>query len=205
MQEYSKIESLNIQNPWEGFQKWWQEAQNIGLNNFNAVGLSTADLQGKVTSRTVLLKDFSKEQGFIFYTNKNSCKGQALQANPYAAMLFYWDALQRQIKIEGSCHFLSSSETKEYFHSRPRQSQIAAHASHQSSVLENRKQLLDQYYYYEKKFTNETTIPIPEYWRGVVLMPKELEFWQGGDFRLHQRLRFFFQNNYSWESKILSP
>ena len=203
--DHTKITLLDIPDPWQGFQDWWSEAQILGLKNFNAVSLSTVDLQGNITLRIVLLKKFSQQQGFVFYTNLNSRKGRALQENPKAAMLCYWDKLQKQIKIEGDCNFLSAKDTLTYFHTRPFQSQIAAHASHQSKELSNRKDLLKKYHYFEKKYQDAIKIPLPDYWRGVVLQPKELEFWQGGDFRLHQRLRFFFKNNYSWHSKILSP
>lgn len=203
--DHTKITPLDIQNPWQGFQDWWSQAQTLGLKNFNAVSLSTVDLQGKITIRTVLLKKFSKQQGFVFYTNVDSRKGKALQENPLAAILCYWDEMQKQIKIEGNCSFLSAEDSLAYFHTRQRQSQIAAHASHQSKELLNRKELLDKYHLFEKKYQNMVKIPLPDYWRGVVLQPKELEFWQGGDFRLHHRLRFFFKDNYSWHSKILAP
>lgn len=203
--EHKQDMLLQIQDPWKGFQQWWQEAQNTALKNFNAVSLSTVDLQGKITSRTVLLKKFSQQDGFVFYTNLNSRKGQALQEHPFAAMLFYWDALQKQIKIEGKCSIFSTKQTLEYFHSRPRQSQISAWVSQQSAELQNRNELLEQYHYFEKKFANQQQIPLPDYWRGIALQPRQLEFWQAGDFRLHQRLRFFFEDNNHWHSKILAP
>ena len=199
------MEVLDIKNPWEGFKMWLSDAQNTRLLNFNALTFSTADLQGKVTSRTVLLKDFSKEHGFIFYTNLNSCKGQALQANPFGAMLFYWDALQKQVKIEGKCSLLSATQTSKYFECRARQSQLGAWASNQSQPLKNRAELLARYRYFETKFKEEKQIPLPNYWRGIALQPTELEFWQGGEFRLHHRLRFFFDANGKWHSKILAP
>jgi pyridoxamine 5'-phosphate oxidase len=200
-----QLELLQIKDPWEGFQKWLQEAQNTSLKEFNAVSLSTTNLQGRVSCRTVLLKKFSPEDGFVFYTNLNSQKGKDLQERAWAAMLFYWDALQKQIRIEGKCEVLSAESTKTYFHTRPRQSQIAAWASDQSAVIQNRKELLDRYHYFEEKFKATEQIPLPDYWRGIALKPSQIEFWKGGDFRLHQRLRFIFEDNYTWHSEMLSP
>ena len=198
------MNELDIKNPWKNFAKWWEETKNIGLQNPNAVSLATSGQNGKPNIRTVLLKEFSQKEGFIFYTNLNSRKGKALQENPNIALLFYWDALEKQIEVVGSCRILSAQKTTHYFHTRPRQSQIGAWASQQSQVLKNRKELIKKYKKFEKIYQNKE-IPLPEYWRGVALQPVEMEFWQSGDCRLHQRIRFYFKDNYNWNSQILSP
>ena len=134
-----------IQDPWTGVKKWFADAQKCGLNNYNAVTLSTSDGKGKVSSRVVLVKKISEKEGFFFYTNLQSHKGKQLKKNPYVSMLAYWDKLNRQIRIEGKCSFLSQKQTEIYFFTRDKESQIGAWASKQSKELKTREELLENY------------------------------------------------------------
>lgn len=192
-----------IKNPWVGFEKWFSEAKKLNLKNYNAVSLATG-FQNKISVRIVLLKEFNNQDGFVFYTNLSSLKGNQLKKNPYAAMVFYWDAVGRQIRIEGNCNFLTEAKTASYFNQRTRKSCIGAWASLQSQVMENRVKFIESYNYYKDKFKSKSKIPLPPNWRGVALLPVEIEFWQESDFRLHDRIKFFYENN-QWSVKILYP
>ena len=198
----SNLESI-IKEPWDGIKKWLQAAQKSNLENYNAAILSTS-FNDKVSSRTVLVKDFNPKLGLVFYTNLISRKGQQIQNNPNASLLFFWDNLKRQIKIEGKCKIFSAEKTNQYFKKRVKSSRIGAWASKQSQILKNRKDFLDRYNYYEKKFQKEENIPLPPKWRGITLIPSEIEFWQAEEFRLHQRLRFILKGNL-WTSQLLYP
>jgi pyridoxamine 5'-phosphate oxidase len=138
----------------------------------------------------VLLKDYS-ENGFKFFTNYNSKKGQELESNPYASMCFYWEAVSRQVRVDGKVHRITSEESLDYFNKRPLNSRISAYISEQSNVIKNRGVLVDDY---QKALTEygtvEKKVPKPENWGGYLLVPDEFEFWQGNDIRLHDRLRF---------------
>ena len=191
--------------PWEIFKEWLAESRKCNFKQVDYVFLATSNRQGRVTLRTVLLKEFSAKKGFIFYTNLNSRKGKNLKENPFASLLFYWDVLQKQIKIEGKCKILSAEATNCYFKQRPRNSRIAAWASKQSESVASRKDILEKYNYYQKKFAKEKDIPLPAYWRGVALFPSEIEFWEEREFRMHERRRFYLQKDGSWSAKILSP
>ncbi len=193
-----------IQDPWTGVKKWFADAQKCGLNNYNAVTLSTSDRKGKVSSRVVLVKKISEKEGFFFYTNLQSHKGKQLKKNPYVSMLAYWDKLNRQIRIEGKCSFLSQKQTEIYFFTRDKESQIGAWASKQSKELKTREELLENYSYYEKKFLQLEKIPLPKYWRGITLIPSVIEFWQAEDFRLHDRVRFIKKKGL-WNATLLFP
>ncbi len=193
-----------IQDPWLGVKKWFSDAQKCGLNDYNAVSLSTADEKGKVSSRVVLLKKFSKKEGFVFYTNLQSLKGKQLKKNPYAAILVYWDKLNRQIRIEGRRSFLSRKQTEIYFSTRAKESQIGAWASQQSKELKTREGLLENYNYYEKKFSQLKKIPLPKDWRGISIVPSMIEFWQAENFRLHDRVRFIKKKGL-WVKNLLFP
>ncbi len=169
----------------------------------NAMTLATADSTGKPSARTVLLKGVD-ERGFTFFTNYDSRKGQELSQNPNAALVFYWSDLERQVCIAGAVEKLSREESSSYFHSRPRGSQIAAAASNQSGVLDNRDVLAAKFQQIESEFVNRE-IPIPPNWGGYVLKPDRVEFWQGRPSRMHDRFRYLRNEDGSWRIDRLSP
>ncbi len=191
-----------LNNPFEQFEKWFTEAFNVNIPDANAMSLATCSSNCKPSVRTVLLKHYD-ERGFIFYTNYSSKKGNDIQVNPNASILFFWKELGRQIRIEGVVEKVSKEESEEYFHTRSFESQIAALASNQSSVIENRELL-------EKKFNElkikykDVVVPLPEFWGGCRLIPDKIEFWQGRQNRLHDRI-LYSKNNNTWEIQRLSP
>ncbi|KAM7520824.1 hypothetical protein LguiB_019786 [Lonicera macranthoides] len=169
------------------FQKWFDDAVAAGLKEPNAMALSTAANDGKPSSRMVLLKGVDKD-GFVWYTNYGSRKARELSENPRASLLFYWNGLNRQVRLEGSVEKVSNEESEQYFHSRPRGSQIGAIASKQSTIIPGRDFLQQEYKELEAKFSDGGLIPKPEYWGGYRLKPNLFEFWQGQTSRLHDRL-----------------
>ncbi|KAG9450771.1 hypothetical protein H6P81_010736 [Aristolochia fimbriata] len=176
-------------NPIDQFHKWFEDAISAGLREPNAMALSTAGKDGKPSSRMVLLKGVD-ERGFAWYTNYESRKGHEISDNPQAALLFYWDDLNRQVRVEGPVEKVSEEESDKYFHSRPRGSQIGAIVSKQSSVVPGRHVLHQEYKELEDKFSNGSLIPKPKHWGGYRLKPKSIEFWQGQESRLHDRLLY---------------
>ena len=191
-------------NPIEQFDIWFQQALNADLIEPNAMTLATATPDGKPTARIVLLKGVS-ERGFVFYTNYESQKGQQLIANPYAALVFLWDKLERQIRIEGKVEKLTESESAQYFHSRPKASQLGAWASDQSRVIPNREVLEQKLADLEEQYSDDATVPLPEHWGGFRVVPNRIEFWQGRPSRLHDRLLYDLQADGNWSIKRLSP
>ena len=191
-------------NPIEQFDIWFQQALNADLIEPNAMTLATATPDGKPTARIVLLKGVS-ERGFVFYTNYESQKGQQLIANPYAALVFLWDKLERQIRIEGKVEKLTESESAQYFHSRPKASQLGAWASDQSRVIPNREVLEQKLADLEEQYSDDATVPLPEHWGGFRVVPNRIEFWQGRPSRLHDRLVYDLQADGNWSIKRLSP
>ena len=189
-------------DPIKQFEAWFETALDADLLEPNAMTLATATPDGKPTARIVLLKGFS-DRGFVFYTNYESQKGQQLIANPYAALVFLWDKLERQIRIEGKVEQLKPEESAEYFHSRPKASQLGAWASAQSRVIPNREVLEQKLVELQKNYSN-ATVPLPEHWGGFRVVPNRIEFWQGRPSRLHDRL-VYVQADGSWEIKRLSP
>jgi len=185
----------------EQFTRWWQEAVESQLEEVNAMTLATATKNGVPHARIVLLKDYDK-QGFVFYTNYSSHKGQEMQENPHAALLFFWPALERQVRIEGVIEKVTAAESDEYFHSRPAGSRIGAWASPQSTVIPTRGVLEENV----QKFTTEFTsgIPRPPHWGGYRLVPNSIEFWQGRSSRLHDRI-LFTQTDTGWQINRLAP
>jgi pyridoxamine 5'-phosphate oxidase len=172
------------------------------LLDMNAMTLATADRQGRPSARIVLLKGLD-DRGFIFYTNYNSRKGHELEENPYAALVFYWPELERQVCVAGQVAKLPGSESEAYFRTRPRGSQIAAWASDQSEVMSNRAELEAKWKQFEERYPGE--VPCPAHWGGYVLSPTRLEFWQGRPNRLHDRFRYSRQQDGSWLIERLSP
>ena len=175
-------------NPVQQFKKWLDEAVKAELVDATAMTLATASRGGQPSARIVLLKDYD-DAGFIFYGNYESQKGQELADNPKASLLFYWRELERQVRITGGVSKTSRDDAESYFHSRPLESQVAGAVSQQSSVLGDRSELDDAYDNLLKTSVGKT-IPLPDSWGGYILEPTEIEFWQGGAHRLHDRLRY---------------
>ena len=185
-QQGELLESEVSSNPFKQFENWFQTALTSDLTEPNAMLIATVNGDGSPSMRTVLMKDFS-EAGFVFYTNFNSRKGKDIEANPQVALLFYWGTLERQIRIEGRAERVPSEIADGYFHSRPRSSQIGAHASPQSQVIPDRDFLQDQLRDLEAQFADHE-IPRPEHWGGYCIKPVYFEFWQGRSSRLHDRI-----------------
>ncbi|MCB0319116.1 MAG: pyridoxamine 5'-phosphate oxidase, partial [Bdellovibrionales bacterium] len=171
-----EIEKLNA-DPVLEFENWFNEAVKNNLDQANAMSLATASLDAKPSVRKVLLKQFSQE-GFVFYTNYNSRKAKEILANPFAALLFYWAGLDRQIRIEGKVEKVSKQTSDEYFNSRPWGAQLGAYISPQSQEIEDRE-TLDELYKNAKKDFDKQKIPRPVNWGGFLLIPTYFEFWQG--------------------------
>ncbi len=188
-------------NPIDQFKIWFDQAQHAELPEPNAMTVASVDENGKPSARVVLIKDVSP-QGFVFFTNYNSRKGLALQANPHAALLFFWPELERQIRIEGSIEKVSDQESDEYFHSRPLDSRIGAWASPQSQVISGRSVLVAKAAEYALKFALNP--PRPPHWGGFRVKPEALEFWQGRPSRLHDRIRYTLHQN-QWKIERLAP
>ena len=192
-------------NPIAQFQKWFAQSETALTKNqldVNAATLATADKNGIPSARIVLLKGLD-EGGFTFFTNYDSRKGRELAENPNAALVFYWQELERQVCIAGSVKKILRAESEKYFKSRPRGSQLAALASNQSEIVSDRAALEAKWHELEKKFPNE--IPLPPNWGGFVLSPERIEFWQGKASRLHDRFQYARQKNDSWKLERLAP
>lgn len=189
-------------NPFHQFQKWFNEVTNRGIEWAEAASLATVGLKGKPSNRIVLFKELD-EKGFIFFTNYSSRKAVELEENPNASLLFYWKEFERQIRIEGIIEKVSRDKSEEYFHSRPRESQIGAWASNQSKKIPDRQYLDDKFAEFEIKFGNNE-IPLPEFWGGYRLVPGYFEFWQSRESRLHDRICYKL-NKIAWEIFRLAP
>jgi pyridoxamine 5'-phosphate oxidase len=190
-------------NPVLQFQAWLKDAVAAQILEPNAMTLATVTDQGKPSARIVLLKNFD-ERGFVFYTNFQSRKGQELSQTPAAALVFWWDQLERQVRIEGSITKVSDAEADEYFHSRPKGSQLGAWVSHQSQVIEGREELERRLKMLEQDYESRP-IPRPVDWGGYRLEPNIFEFWQGRPNRLHDRLCYRQNNFMGWTIERLSP
>lgn len=184
------------------FTRWFDAARNAGLIEPTAMTLATADSSGRPSARTVLLKGFD-EDGFRFYTNRESRKAHELTANPHAALVFWWDRLERQIRIEGKVAELPASVSDAYFATRPHGSQIGAHASPQSRVINSRTELEAAVEQAAQRFAGDV-VPRPDHWGGYCLTPTAIEFWQGRENRLHDRLRYIRQTG-GWTCERLAP
>jgi len=197
------LESDLNTDPLLEFEKWYHYAQKSGVVEPSAMLLATADSKGVVSARAVLLKEYS-EEGFSFVTNYESRKGKALLENPKAALTFLWTSLDRQIRIEGEISKWDAERSDRYFKTRPRGSQIGAHASKQSSVLKNRAELEQRFKALEAKYAGKD-IPRPENWGGFILKPQRIEFWQGRENRLSDRILYLPSPKRGWETQRLSP
>ncbi len=195
-------EKVALNNPIEQFKLWFDEALKSSIQEPNAMVLTTASKEGIPSSRVVLLKAFD-ERGFVFYTNYNSKKGRELQENPHACLLFYWDILERQVRINGIVEKISEEESNEYFQTRPYLSKIGAWASNQSEPLSSRFALMRKVFQFTLKFPNY--VPLPPHWGGYRLIPNYFEFWQGRESRLHDRICYELQSDNSWKKYRLYP
>ena len=189
-------------NPFIQFRVWYNEHLNYEIDIPEAVTLATSSADGKVSARTVLLKDYN-DKGFFFFTNYKSNKGLQLSSNPGAALLFYWPESVKQVRVEGITEKVSEEESESYFKTRPRESQLSTWASLQSSLIPDRQYLDDRYNYFKTKYSG---IPIerPPYWGGFRLIPVWFEFWQEGEFRLHDRITYT-KGKDKWVIERLAP
>ena len=189
-------------SPFVQFGTWFRERLLADIEIHNNVSLGTASADGSVSVRTVLLKGFD-DAGFMFFTNYTSKKGQQLSSNSRAALLFYWPESGRQVRIEGVVNKVTEEESVSYFKTRPRESQLAAWASEQSTVIPDRQYLESKYALYNERFRS---IPVdkPPLWGGFRLVPEWFEFWQNGDFRLHDRLTYSKRKGF-WIIERLAP
>jgi len=189
-------------SPFELFKQWFDDANKSGILLPEAMSVSSVDSNGQPSSRMVLLKSFD-ENGFVFYTNYDSRKNHDLGDNNKIALLFHWNVLQRQIRIEGTVEKTTEQQSADYFHSRDRGSQIGAWASKQSHKLSHDNELKERFGKYEKKFGNGE-IPLPDFWGGLRVKPQYIEFWQGRSSRLHDRL-CFEKKDEQWQQYKLHP
>jgi pyridoxamine 5'-phosphate oxidase len=200
----SLLEAHISENPLELFQKWFFEVdQHFPQDETNAMTLSTLGEDGFPKGRVVLLKKYTHE-GFVFYTNYESEKGKAIIAHPKVSLSFHWAGAERQVIIKGDVEKIAANLSDGYFESRPRGSQLGAHASQQSTVVSSREVIENQLKTLEEKFENKP-IPRPEFWGGFIVKPVEIEFWQGRANRLHDRIRYQLQSDLNWKIERLSP
>ena len=176
------------QDAFEQFRLWFADAEAQEVNDANAMTLSTADSDGRPSSRIVLMKDID-EKGVVFYTNTESQKGRELTVNPFAALLFHWKSLRRQVRFEGPVTPVTTAEADAYYASRPRLSRIGAWASQQSRPVADRPTLVSAVDRFDAEYPGDT-VPRPPYWSGYRLAPLRVEFWQDGAYRLHDRFIF---------------
>lgn len=202
--EYTKnsltVKNVN-KNPFKQFEKWFAEVLKSGFLEPNAMTVATSSLEGKPSARILLLKGID-ENGFMFYSNYKSRKGKDLEENPYASLLFYWDKLERQVRIEGKVEKLTKEESESYYNTRPYKSRVGAWASNQSSIIEDRNVIIKDFLKYMLKF--KTHVPLPPSWGGYRLIPDNFEFWQGRPNRLHDRIRYKKQKS-GWKIERLAP
>ncbi|MFI8852507.1 pyridoxamine 5'-phosphate oxidase [Streptomyces sp. 891-h] len=191
-------------DPFAQFALWFAQATASGLHEPNAMVCSTADEQGRPSSRTVLLKRYD-ERGFVFFTNYGSRKGREIEANPYASLLFPWHGIARQVIISGAVERTGRDETAAYFRTRPHGSQLGAWASEQSSRVASREELDRLYAQLAERYPEGEDVPAPAQWGGYRVRPETVEFWQGRENRLHDRLRYRLAAAGTWEIERLCP
>jgi len=195
---------LDLEDPFELFENWFAEAKKKEINDPNALALGTASKEGIPSVRMVLLKGFNRN-GFVFYTNLNSQKGNELKDNPNASMCFHWKSLLRQIRIVGTLKLVDDKIANDYYKTRAYESRIGAWASKQSSVLKSRDELLNSLENFKKKYSDKDNVPRPDHWSGWTLTPSSIEFWLDGDNRIHERLKYILNKKNIWTKSILSP
>ena len=206
-QDYRQ-KTLNVadvsNDPIKQFEVWLEEAIQADMLEPNAMTLATANKVGRPSARIVLLKGLSSE-GFVFYTNYDSHKGQELAENPFASLVFVWLPLQRQVRITGKVEKITPEQSTKYFHSRPKGSQIGAIASPQSQIITDRSILENNVVQLKKQYEAAENIPRPESWGGYRVIPDSIEFWQGRSSRLHDRLHYKLQDSGEWIIERLAP
>ena len=204
---YEKLELLESncpENPMELFQTWFLNADNSeSVDESNAMTIGSIGLDGFPKNRVVLLKRYTWE-GFVFYTNYNSEKGKAIAANSNVCLSFFWAGLEQQIIIKGNAEKISENLSDGYFESRPDGSKLGAWASNQSEVVKSREALDQKLIAFEKKYKN-SEIPRPPHWGGFLVKPISIEFWQGRPNRMHDRIRYSLQKDFSWKIERLAP
>ena len=195
---------LETNEPFELFDKWYEAAKKKEINDPNALALATSSKNNVPSVRMVLLKDFSKN-GFVFYTNLNSQKGNEIKENPSVSMCFHWKSLLRQVRINGKVAPVQNTVADKYYNSRAYESRIGAWASNQSSILNDRQELINSIDKFKEKFNEKDNVPRPDHWSGWNLKPDSIEFWLDGDNRIHERLKFLLNSDGSWKKVLLSP
>jgi pyridoxamine 5'-phosphate oxidase len=190
-------------NPMDLFQLWLQDAINADLPDPNAMTVATVDANGQPSQRIVLLKDVNHE-GFVFYTNLGSRKAKELSINNKISLHFPWYFLERQVRVCGTAHLLSRKAVAQYFFSRPKDSQLGAWASKQSSPISTRQLLVSQFMQMKEKFA-KGEVPLPDFWGGYLVKPEQIEFWQGGEHRLHDRFEYNKTPSGDWSTARLMP
>ena len=195
---------LDTDNPFELFERWFEDAKKKEINDPNALALGTATKKGVPSVRMVLLKGYNQDR-FIFYTNLNSQKANEIKDNPNSSMCFHWKSLLRQIRIVGTLKQVDDKTADEYYNSRAYESRIGAWASNQSSILKNRDELKNSIEDFKKKFKDKEKVPRPNHWSGWNLKPISIEFWLDGDNRIHERLKYSLDKDGNWIKSLLSP
>ena len=189
-------------DPFMQFQHWFADAQRAGIRLPEAMALATADARGRPSVRFVLLKS-ADERGFVFFTNMSSRKGAELRGNPRASLAFYWDALLKQVRVDGRVELVAPVEVDAYWATRPRESQLAARASRQSATLKSHAELLTRWERLRSRYRDQD-IPRPAGWVGYRVVPDAIEFWTHRDHRLHER-ELFVRTRRGWKRKLLQP
>ena len=197
-------ESDALSNPFDQFTTWWEEATSADIDEVNAMTLATVTSEGCPTARIVLLKGYTHD-GFVFFTNYNSAKGQEIAANNIVTLLFFWKELERQVRIEGVAEKIAAAESDAYFNSRPAGSRIGAWVSPQSEIIPNRAFLENNFTQLKEQYPDESAVPRPEHWGGYIVIPHSIEFWQGRSSRLHDRLKYNKDAKQNWERVRLAP
>ncbi|MCW8107392.1 pyridoxamine 5'-phosphate oxidase [Alteromonas ponticola] len=196
-------ESQLTDDPIVLFERWLKDVIEAEVPDPTAMTVATVAKNGQPSQRIVLLKDVSAE-GFVFYTNYGSRKAQELADNPKVSLHFPWFFMERQVRVSGVAHKMSVAENARYFLSRPKDSQLAAIASHQSKPIAKRELLMAQFSQLKEKFT-KGEIPVPDFWGGFRIVPHQIEFWQGGENRLHDRFEYNLSASGDWQIQRLMP
>ncbi len=195
---------LDLDDPIHLFKIWMDEAKKSELNDPNAFSLATSNKNNFPSVRIVLLKEFN-QNGFVFYTNFNSQKGNEIKENPKASMCFHWKSLLRQIRVSGTVTQVDDMIADQYYNSRDYESKIGAWASKQSKELNSRDELMNSIKQFKEKYNDESKVPRPSHWSGWNLSPTSIEFWLDGNSRIHERLKYTKDKNSSWIKSLLNP